>query len=496
MPFRQADGQIRSQFTDKMQFLKTVLVQPAAVLRNHAVMLLPFLDGIIVPGQIHGLEDRIPKLFNRLLLFQLREDFPGPGGIRNSHNGPLAAAGHRVVAERLHSLSPGCHHGIQLFRIQAFQHARNGGINMQKTAVPGLLVAALVLLPLGDVLQRLERRILQVIAFRPVIKPVQHDLASTGLIGLLLAHADKFRIGNRGGDDQHLPLLDMDAGPDGQPGVFAQQFLAGHSSAPFGNRQHRRADDTRLFEAGDCKRRILKRLVDQGLVLLDDRRQELVRRLGHAAANDIHIRIQHAADQGIHLRQVIDHVVIDLLRFRIAGQSQVNDFACVLEAAAVGRIRLALDGGAAGLILDGADIQIVDLLPVAVNDHVRNLAAEAVLAGDGLTVDDDRAADAGGKRRIEHDGQAFAGADSGFRQTGDIRIIVQICRHAELLGQGCAERQSRKARQIGGKHHLAVDRIHWSRHADSHAAGLVPVRKRADQGLQVLHDLVRSVLRI
>ena len=200
------------------------------------VVLLPGLHRIRVhPG---GVENGLPQLLHRLIPAQLREQLLCPSHAGDGGNAPLLP----VLPPLQIRLENGIAHlpGLgNLIRPHTFQAVRIFGDEVN----PAGQHLAVMLLPGSHPILHLAHGgntlVAAVELLEGLIVPLHRHLFGLGLVSLIHHHGHKFRLVQVCIDNDLLPLLDIHAAADNQPGIFPQYcffhvfFLLG-ANLPFG----------------------------------------------------------------------------------------------------------------------------------------------------------------------------------------------------------------------------------------------------------------------
>ena len=117
------------------------------------------------------------------------------------------------------------------------------------------------------------------------------------------------------------------------------------------------------------------------LIIFNHTVQELVGTLHHAAAQHKHIRITDTGNRSEVLAEVFFDLDCDLLCLFIVFCSKIEDIAGIMDLIFPEHSSSLTGYSCTGsFIFNGADIEIVDLFSIAINDNIGNFRPEAVFA--------------------------------------------------------------------------------------------------------------------
>ena len=187
---------------------------------------LPALHSLAVPLDADSLQDGVPELIHGLVLRDPGEDGLRPGGDGDGGDAPGDAVAHLLAVEGVQRQAPGPVGPGQAVGVHAPQGLGvPGGDGEIRRALQGIVVEE-VPPPEGDLVKDGVVRVEVAQPLQLVIPPVHHHFPAAGGVGLLRAHPGEPRAVHRGGDDEGLALLDVEAHPDQKLGVLPELFRA------------------------------------------------------------------------------------------------------------------------------------------------------------------------------------------------------------------------------------------------------------------------------
>ena len=177
-------------------------------------MLMPFFHAGSVAADADGGKDGVPEFLHGFFFADVGEDGLGPAGNGYRGDAPGEAAAHLKPVKVLQGLAgsllrpddPAVLHAAEVLGVR-------GGDGQVGGAFQGMIVEE-VTPPQGH---GVEDLIVGMEVFQPghgVIVPVHHHFPAARRVGLLGAQPGKIRAFHRGGNDQPLSLLDIQADPN------------------------------------------------------------------------------------------------------------------------------------------------------------------------------------------------------------------------------------------------------------------------------------------
>ena len=220
--FDHAHSQVRAVGSGIVQRGNAQVVQVGAPVHQVLVMVLPGLHGI--PIHTGRGKNGLPQLLHGLGATDPGEHLLGPGQAGHGSDAPLLPV--------LHLVGEGLENGIAVlsglghFRhVDALQAVRVVGDEMDAAGQGLHLMLPLLDLPVLHGGQGLEALVAHMVLGERRVVPFDGHFPCLGLIGFLYHHGNKFRLVQVGINDHILALLDVDAHPDNEAGIFPQNSL-------------------------------------------------------------------------------------------------------------------------------------------------------------------------------------------------------------------------------------------------------------------------------
>ena len=224
---RQADGEIGAQTVGIMEALQTQGVELVNANLQGIQMLFPALHRLAVAGDPDGGEDGVPQLRHSLLLRAVREDLLRPAGYGNGPDGPGEGVGHLQLAVLLQGGAAGTGGAHQTVLLHTLEDLRVRPADVQESRALLCIVRGKPDPPLRHGVKHIVRRVEVLLPGQQLIAPGHDDLPASGGVGGFGAHPGEPGAVHRAGDDQILPLLDIDAHLNQELRVFLEFFLHG-----------------------------------------------------------------------------------------------------------------------------------------------------------------------------------------------------------------------------------------------------------------------------
>ena len=223
-----ADTEIRAVGGTVLQLTDAKAVEIVTAGLEILVVCVPSGDGVVVDaGRV---QDGLPQLFHGLAGPQLREELLGPLHAGDGRDAPLVFVLDLVAValdDRIFFLLCLGH----LFLIDAAQTVRIVGFEIDAAGDGVDVVLPAGLFVVVKRAHRGERLVADVQPGQRLIVPVDDDLLRLAAVTFLDHHGHELRLVELGGDEDLLPLLDVDAALGdkarigAQNGFFHQKFL-------------------------------------------------------------------------------------------------------------------------------------------------------------------------------------------------------------------------------------------------------------------------------